>query len=420
MPERSSRRIKDKETKKLYLPSPDKYRTRKIIFWSSLGAIFLGAVFFIFILPGINWSRSDNEIRTGICGAIRQPAVYTMIEGSDLSMLIRRAGGLTPNADISRINLDRVLRNDTIYPIPSRLRPQADRELEDGLAEALTPDFEDIARRIAADMDQPPLKQINFLYIGFPAVYIIINYYPELNLMQMNHIPHTTLFLNNDFRLIDLFFMKGIDYTVRLIEIKMQTRIHHYVMQDRNSFIKMIDLLKGIEINIDLPFAEEYELKAGVGKLDGFLTWEFIRFLDIRRMQRTVNRNRNIDLSTTDNFTIPPAQLQLAYEMRNHRQKLVLNAMRQTFGRLSTVDQSRVVINITSTFETDLGPQQVLDLYKGVTGNIEYNFSTIPGFYSEENNNLYFYPDARAFELLKRQELEKYFKVRSARGTTIY
>ena len=94
-----------------------KYKKRKICFWIILcGLLIFGTVFYLMV---DRVETPHRLIRVGICGAINRPAVYTMREGSDLSMLVVMAHGFTHNAEIKRVNLDRIIYNDSIYHIPA-------------------------------------------------------------------------------------------------------------------------------------------------------------------------------------------------------------------------------------------------------------------------------------------------------------
>jgi protein involved in polysaccharide export with SLBB domain len=64
------------------------------------------------------------ERRVTVLGAVRRPAIYEVTAGEDLRDLIRYAGGFQPEADIRRIQIDRIL------PPPDR-SPGVDRELVD-------------------------------------------------------------------------------------------------------------------------------------------------------------------------------------------------------------------------------------------------------------------------------------------------
>jgi competence protein ComEA len=62
------------------------------------------------------------EIVVSVQGAVAKPGVYRVDEGSRVNDLIRMAGGLTPGADTSAINLAAHAVDGTTLTIPSRNR----------------------------------------------------------------------------------------------------------------------------------------------------------------------------------------------------------------------------------------------------------------------------------------------------------
>jgi anionic cell wall polymer biosynthesis LytR-Cps2A-Psr (LCP) family protein len=397
-----------------------KYRKRKIWFWLVIIVLLLASAVFFFLLPYLNKDKERKIIRVGICGEIRVPAVYSMASGADLSMLVRRAYGLTPNADIRHVNMDRLLMNDTIYHIPGRGKAHAGADMQEALAAAMSVNFKDLAEGTAKEFSPKEIRQINVLYVGFPAVYMIINYYPDFKRISITHIPHTTLFLNNDYRLIDIFFTLGIDPTVKLLENRLNQKIDYYLIQDRFSFIDLIDMLDGIDIELDKPYAEAYDLTPGPGHIDGFHTWEYIRFLDMKRIKRTFTQGTGKDLVRVDNFKAPPSEWQLAYEMRQHRQQVVMTSLRKAYALINPAQQVEILSKITKTFETNIKPDLMLELYRDVLSTPSFSYGTLPGYYQNEGEKLYFYPDLPSFSLLRNQEIRTYLVKPGEKTQTTY
>ncbi|MDO9253918.1 MAG: LCP family protein [Bacteroidales bacterium] len=397
-----------------------KYRKRKFWFWTAMVLLLLISVVIFFLIPYLTKDKEQKLIRVGICGEVHIPAVYTMASGADLSMLVRRAYGLTPNADIRRVNMDRLLMHDTIYHIPGRGNARAGADMQEALASAMKVNFKEVAANTTKGTDGKEIRQINVLYVGFPAVYMIINYYPDFKRISITHIPHTTLFLNNDYRLIDIFFTIGIDPTVKLLENRLNQRIDYYLIQDRFSFIDLIDMLDGIDLEIDKPYAEAYDLTPGPGHIDGFHTWEYIRFLDMKRIKRTFTRGTGKDLIRIDNFKAPPSEWQLAYEMRQHRQQVVMTSLRKAYALINPARQAEILTKITKTFETNIKPDLMLELYRDVLSTPSFSYGTLPGYYQNEGDKLYFYPDLPSFSLLRNQEIRTYLVKPSDKTQTTY
>ena len=253
-----------------------------------------------------------------------------------------------------------------------------------------------------------------------PAVYVLINYYPEFQRINFIHLPHSAMFLNNEYRLIDLFFTLDIKPLKDILQDQLAQKIDYFLIQDRFNFIDLIDLLGGVDINIDKPYAEEYKLTAGMSKLDGYHSWEYIRFLDWRNVKMNVRSEKKRDLVRSDNFSIAGSDLERIYEMRNQRQRHVLEGMRKSFVSLSTVDQLFVVENFKNVFRTDMDTDFLMSLYKDILSTPNFSYGNLPGYYSTENNKVFFFPDMASFEMLRKREIRTYLQQRRSRQQVVY
>jgi hypothetical protein len=383
----------------------DRYRRRKLWFWIAFILLFIIAAGLFILFSNPEKIFRNKIITVGICGEINRDAVYRVAEGSDLAQLIRRANGLTINADIRKLDLSLVVLNDSIYHIPRRPY-NGGMNMKTALSEAISRQY----KITPAPLSYPDkdINHLTILYVGFPAVYMLINYYPDQKRVSIVHIPHSTILLNNDYRLIDIFFTLGIDPTIKILENTLNQKINYYLIQDRFSFIDLVNMIDGIDLPIDQPFAEEYNLKAGNNHVDGFYTWEYIRFLDIKRMNRKLIPGKGEDFVRQDNFKIPPKDLRLAYEMRQYRQRNVMNALRHAYGLAGVAEQVTIIKNIMKSFETNIGKELVFSLYKDVLSTPGFSYATIPGYYSDLDDRLYYYPDIPGFQLLRNKENRKY------------
>lgn len=64
--------------------------------------------------------KEEKEIVVEIKGAIKNPNVYWLTENSIVEDLIKEAGGLTENADISGVNRAEKLKNHQLITIPDK------------------------------------------------------------------------------------------------------------------------------------------------------------------------------------------------------------------------------------------------------------------------------------------------------------
>ena len=234
------------------------------------------------------------------------------------------------------------------------------------------------------------------------------------------HIPHSTVFLNNDYRLIDLFFTLDIYPTMRIIEHRLKQKLDYYLIQDRFNFIDLIDMLGGVKIKIDKPYADEYNLSDGDNNLDGFHAWEYIRFLNWRGIKMNVEGDKKKHLTTVDNFSIDPGTLERIYEMRNQRQRHVLEGMRNAFLSESRVEQLKIIANFKDVFRTDINNEFLMQMYGDLLSTPHFSYGNVPGYYSAEGDKLFFYPDYPEFELLKNKEIRTYLEHRKGMRQTIY
>lgn len=60
---------------------------------------------------------SKKMITVDIKGAVKNPGVYTIVEGTIINDVINLAGGLTKNADTSLINLSKIVTNEMVIII---------------------------------------------------------------------------------------------------------------------------------------------------------------------------------------------------------------------------------------------------------------------------------------------------------------
>ncbi len=73
-------------------------------------------------------TSSDDEVIVHVTGSVKSPGVVKLKEGSRIEDAIEAAGGLTENADISKVNLAFVVEDGTKIRIPSSL----DEDIGDG------------------------------------------------------------------------------------------------------------------------------------------------------------------------------------------------------------------------------------------------------------------------------------------------
>lgn len=389
------------------------YRKRKVIFLSSLFTLFI-LVLILILLRGCENNTLKNQtetIRAGICGEVQQPAVYDISADASLSKLIRKANGLTHFADIRNIDLNQPINNDSIYHIPGRANALDGDTSQESLAQIYNSSFSQKVSQLPDSTirmgEEKKFKQINILYVGLPAVYIIINYFPELDRVNLTHIPHSSLLLSNNYRLIDIFFTLGVEPTKDIVQRQLEIKLDYYIVQEKQSFIQMINLLKGIEVDLDKHFAEAYDLSPGESRLDGFYAWEYIRFLDFKRIKRKFDNYKQQDMTRTDVFEANPEHLSNAYVLRHQRQRYVINAMRKSFNQLNPAQKIQTLQKVQKTLETDLTVKKIINMYRDMLSVPDFSYGRIPGRFIREKDNVYFFPDEPSFKAMRERMIRK-------------
>lgn len=406
--------------KKITKTRHNKYQKRKMWFWIIVGLISLLAVF-IYLFYNKK-STEKRFIRVATCGCVKHEAVYSMREGSDLAMLIRMANGFKLNADVMKVNLDQIVMNDSVYHIPCKGNGSKKMRYEfiEEYNKTIKTSYRDLSKEVVALSNEKDIKCYSILYVGLPSVFVLINYYPEFRRINFVHIPHSATFLNNEYRIVDLFFTLDVYPTMRILERTLKQKIDYFLIQDRFNFIDLIDLLGGVEVNLDAPFANQYELNQGRSNIDGFYAWEYIRFLDWHNIKMTVKSEKKKDLIRQDNFEVDPSTMEMIYEMRNQRQRYVLEGMRRSFTGLNQSDQLAVIDNFKNVFRTDMDLEFLTMLYKDILSSPRFSFGTIPGQYSIEGKKMFFYPDLPNYDRLRNKEIRSYLEQRKDRKQVIY
>jgi hypothetical protein len=95
-----------------------KYHYRKILFWVILISIYV-CIGIILLFGGFKKKENYSQyITVGACGCVKERGVYRLSKNADLASLIYSANGLTLNANISEINFEQDLSQDSVYHIP--------------------------------------------------------------------------------------------------------------------------------------------------------------------------------------------------------------------------------------------------------------------------------------------------------------
>ena len=384
------------------------HRRKKGLFWTLLILLFLSAVILILFSKKEKTAPANQFVTAAICGCINNSGVYRIPLGADLATLIHSAAGLSPHGDIRNIDMNSIVLNDRVYHIPCREENIKTYIEDQSLAE------------IHVKYPSHNEKLINYLYIGFPAVYMLIQFSSEYKLINIIYIPHSTVFLDNNYRLIDIFFTLGIGPTVNILQNRLNQKIDYYFIQDKPSFIKMIDELGGIEMNIDAVFAEEYNLEKGKHKMDGWKTYEYISFIDQKRHFSASGGSESLE-----ELQLEVKNIELAYSQREFRQMNVMRALHSRYNpkgkNLNESRQSISTILNKGSIDSNIDLQAGTDLIKLLMEGSEISYGTLPGYYTGDGSHVYYIPEGPGYDMLRSQEVRELFQLNKRSGTqTLY
>ncbi len=383
-------------------------KRRKFLFYSILSILFILAIAFILGSGSHKPDPGKQHITVGICGCIKKDGVYRLPKNSDLATLVMAAQGITSRGDIRETDLGVSLQNDSIYHIPCRKDNTVIPWKPDNLG-----DFH-------VKYPNHNERLINYLYIGFPAVYMLIQYSSEYKLINIIYLPHSTVFMDNDYRLIDIFFTLGIEPTIRILENELNQKIDYYFIQNKPAFITMIDNLGGIEVSVDRVFADAYGLKNGNVLLDGWHAYEYISFIDQKRHYRAKPGTKAMS-----DLQFELKDIELAYDLRQERQLRVIQSLHRVFNTEDpSLRESQEVIGAIlskGTLDSNLDLKSGSEIFRILMEGAEISYGTLPGYYTRQDENVYYIPDGPGYDLLRNRETRALFELNRKNGTqTLY
>ncbi len=393
------------------------------IFWAVLLLLF--TLFFLWMFKDFSDKESNiQSLRVGICGQVNSPGIYDLYVGSDIGSLILAGGGISASADLSKMNLEELLENDSIYIVPTRVGGVMDKDSLIKLAESSVLDIRARVSENSINVDLPfvnginsdsdGIESFNVLYVGQPALFVLISYYPKLSKLYVTNIPHSTLLLKNNYRLSDLYMTFGKEVFKELIQNFMGVKIDYWIYQDRFSFVRVVDLLDGIELSLDKAFVRdhpEHKLTEGVYRVNGTVAWDYVRFLDFRLANvKRKDGSDYIDRISEDAFRAKSDSWQVSYESRYQRQRYLFLALAKAFNNMSVDEKSGFMNRVVSVVETNITSSALLNIYLKMLSEPDVEFCSLTGYYKNEDSNLYFIPDIPSFLMLRNAELRALLK----------
>lgn len=333
---------------------------RKHIYAITYLLIIIATIIILLLLP--RSCSYSGTIYAGVGGCVYDPGVYPMYKGMTLYELIRKADGMKPNADLDRFNPDMIIEPWESYCIPCKVKKD--------------PPVKQIIAEVAPYTPKRELNDVErftIIYAGLPRTFILLDVYPNYGLISATHIPWFTAvhdLVGNVKTLYEMYLIGGTEALVRSVSDVTQTNIDYYFAQDRPAWIKFIDYLGGVKVDIPVEFAKQYRVNSGIHIIDGYTSWFYITFIS--------KEMRRIDYKTGSMNRIT-------------RQKLFMEELYAKFKNLDFFRSSQIGKSILTDAETNLSAAQALELSNKVRKMSSNNLKlfTYPGVIINYNGENY-------------------------------
>ncbi|MBI9032329.1 LCP family protein [bacterium] len=250
--------------------------------------IMLIVIIVLILLSLRTCSPKKDLIYAGIGGCVQDPGVYPITSRASLFDLVMSAKGAKQNADFSKLDLDSEVQAWEVYCIPCKQPVELDIPVQ--------------APEIQVDIPEMPkldkLEEINIIYAGLPRTFILITIYPKQELLFASHLPWFTAIpdaINGTKTLYETYLYGGTSDLVSGVQMITNKKIDYYFCQDRPSWIKFIDYLGGVKVDIPDSFAKQYRVNSGPHVIDGYTSWLYITYIskDMRKIDfQTGSLNR--------------------------------------------------------------------------------------------------------------------------------
>jgi len=310
----------------------------------------------------------------GIGGAVNDSGVYEVGEDTLLYELIRKAEGLHKKADFQRIDPDLKITPFEVYCIP--FLP------EQRIAEIKVNPPQEI--RLPKQTPAQISSRINIVYAGLPRTYLYISIYPDNDLITVTHIPwYTRATSRYEYprSLYEIYLSGGIPFLLRSAKNILNEQIDFYFTQKRPSWIKFIDYLGGVEVNLPDDFAKEYKLPQGRYNITGPLSWQYISYIS--------KRNRE------QNNWVTGSGYRIKY------QKEFMLSMYNKFKQQNFILQGDILTKILAEAETNMKSDDFIRIANAAKkmDEIKLEFFTLPGIIEEYDKQLFWVTDLDEYQL---------------------
>ena len=178
----------------------------------------------------------------------------------------------------------------------------------------------------------------------------------------VSHIPYYTLVPNSYYNstLYETYLTGGVSFLINSAQRITGKKIDFYFAQNREQWIKFIDLLGGIEVNLPDDFKKDYKLETNRYKLDGLLSWEYIKYIN-----KQLKKNEII----------------LGTFYRMHNQKEFMKSMYNKLKENNFFKQSKTLALLLKTADTNIKSKNLIKIFfefKNIH-KIHLELVTLPG-----------------------------------------
>ncbi len=116
------------------------------------------------------------------------------------------------------------------------------------------------------------------LYAGSPGYYVVCRIDPAISSVVVMHLPGATSTgeLSIGVNVLSAAMSYGPQFAISMVERIVGFKIQYYFVQEREGLIRSIDLIDGVDVDVDADAARVMKIGNGLQHLDGLTAVRFI------------------------------------------------------------------------------------------------------------------------------------------------